>query len=265
MRKLFAVLSVFVMLFFVFSFVFYPDAVYATESHDFSMGIVMIQTSCLFDGEIHYDCGHCEEIKKEIIPATGHHLTQGKKNTMVCSCGYSETKVKKFGKSHQTFACKKAVLNLKTKTPVNGEYVFDFCEMLSPLAEEYRSFYPGFSKGYLFRLELAGKPCEPTDEMTLSILLDEDHKDYDLKVAVLSSGKFYYLENIEIKNDEILINGGDLSGVEAIFLEKGERIMMSIAVPIVVTVITIILAAVSIYAILFRNVKFRKKAKQMTE
>ena len=61
MRKLFAVLSVFVMLFFVFSFVFYPDAVYATESHDFSMGIVMIQTSCLFDGEIHYDCGHCED------------------------------------------------------------------------------------------------------------------------------------------------------------------------------------------------------------
>lgn len=259
MRKLFGIVSAFAMIFLIFSVVFYPNAVYAAETHDFSMGVVMVKTSCLFDGEIHYDCGHCDEIKKEIIPATGHHLTPDKKNTMVCSCGYSETKVKRFGKSHQTFACAKGVLTLQTRHLANGEYFFDFCEMLDPLAEEYRKFYPGFSKGYLFRLELAGKPCDLTDEMTLSILLDEDHEDHQLKVAVLRSGKFYYLENFEVKNGELLMNGGELSGVEAIFLEKGERITMSIAIPIVITVITIILAMSAIYLILFRNVIFRKK------
>ncbi len=265
MRKLFGIVSAFAMILLIFSFVFYPNAVYATDTHDFSMGVVMIKTSCLFDGEIHYDCGHCDEIKKEIIPATGHHLTPDKKNTLVCACGYSETKVKRFGKYHQTFACEKGVLTLQTKHLANGEYLFDFCEMTYPLAEEYRSFYPGFSKGYLFRLEFAGKPCEPTDEMTLSILLDEEHEDYQLKVAVLRSGKFYYLENCEIKNGEILIDGRELSGVEAIFLEKGERITMSIAVPIAVTVITVILAAGAIYLILLRNVKFRKKAESTAE
>lgn len=219
----------------------------------------MIKASCLFDGEIQYACGHCDEIKKEIIPATGHRLTPDKKNTMVCACGYSETKVKRFGKYHQTFACEKGVLTLQTKNLANGEYLFDFCEMTAPLAEEYRKFYPGFSKGYLFRLELAGKPCEPTDEMTLSILLDEEYKDNQWKVAVLRSGKFYYLENVEIKNGKIQLDGGELSGVEAIFLEKGERIAMSIAVPIIVTVITVMLASCAIYLILFRRTAFREK------
>ena len=140
---------------------------------------------------------------------------------MVCSCGYSETKVKKIGKYQQTFVCGKATLTYKTAELGNGEYAFDFCEMTEALVNDYRQYYPNFYEAYLFRLEFAGKPSELTDEMLLSIALDEELKDHHLKIAVLSSGKFYYLDHFEIKDGEILIEGEYLAGAEAIFLEKG--------------------------------------------
>ena len=258
MKRLLALTSVFLMAFIYFSFGAY-QAVYATQAHRFGAGETLIETSCLFDGRIRYVCLDCGEITEETIPATGHHLTASEKNTVACPCGYSETKIKKFGKSHQTFVCEKGVLTLKTAESSNGEYIFDFCEASSELAEEYRRFYPGFSKAYLFHLEYAGKPAEMTEEMTLFIPLTTELEDHEMKVAVLHSGKFYYLESFEIKNGEIRIDGGDLIGVEAIFLEKGERITMSVAVPIIVTIVTLILAAGAIYLILFPNLKFFRK------
>lgn len=223
------------------------------EEHNFGEGEILIKNSGLFEGKIRYICTECGEVKEQTLPATGHRLTSVEKNKAVCSCGYAETKTKKFGKSHQIFACEKGTLTLKTADLPNGEYVFDFCEMTDALSAEYRKFYPAFSKGYLFRLECAGKPCDMTEEMILSIPLDEALEDYRLKVAVLRSGKFYYLENFKIKNGEILIDGDELAGVEAIFLEKGERITMSIAVPIIVTIVTVIAAACAILWILSRR------------
>ena len=260
MKRLLTFLSVFAMLLTAFFLGVPAQTVRATHTHNFGEGTVLVEAACLFDGEIHYVCTDCGEIKEEILPATGHHLMPGKKNTVVCSCGYSETKIKKFGKSIQTFACEKGTLTLKTSVAVNGEYFFDFCEMTKTLADEYRNFYPNFSRAYLFRLEFAGKPSEMTEEMTLSISLEEELKDHQVRLAVLRSGKFYYLESCEIKDGEITVNGADLSGAEAIFLEKGERITMSIAVPIAVTVITVILAASAIFLILIRNAKLRKQA-----
>ena len=89
--------------------------------------------------------------------------------------------------------------------------------------------------------------------MQFSIFLAEELKDHEIKIAVLRAGNFYYLEDVEIKKGEILIGGEYLSDVDAIFLEKGERIMMSIAVPIVVTVVTLIAATGAVLLILSRR------------
>ena len=223
------------------------------EEHTFSEGEILIKNSCLFEGKIRYVCTDCGETKEQIIPARGHTLTSVEKNTVVCACGYSETKVKKFGKSQQTFVCGKATLIYKTKEITNGEYAFDFCKMTDVLAEEYRQYYPNFYEAYLFRLEFAGKASELTGEMQLSIALDEELKDHHLKIAVLRAGKFYYLDHFEIKDGKILIDGEYLSGAEAIFLEKGERITMSIAVPIVVTVVTLIAATSAVLFLVSRK------------
>ncbi|MBE6665296.1 MAG: hypothetical protein E7603_03610 [Ruminococcaceae bacterium] len=223
------------------------------QEHSFTEGEILIKNSGLFEGKIRYVCTDCGEVREQTIPAAGHRLTSVEKNKAVCACGYSETKTKSFGVSKQVFACEKGTLTLKTSEPVNGEYIFDFCEMTEALSAEYKKFYPAFSKGYLFRLECGGKPCDTTEEMTLSIALDEEWEDHHVKIAVLRSGKFYYLENFKIKNGEIRIGGAELAGAEAVFLEKGERITMSIAVPITVTVVTVIAAAGAVLWILSRR------------
>ena len=220
------------------------------EEHSFTEGEILIKNSGLFEGKIRYVCTDCGEVREQTIPAAGHRLTSVEKNKAVCACGYSETKTQKWGTSTQIFDCEHGTLILKTKELINGEYVFDFCEMTEALSAEYRKYYPAFSKGYLFRLECAGKPCDTTKEMTLSIPLDEELQDYHIKVAVLRSGRFYYLENFKIKNREIRIDGAELAGAEAVFLEKGERITMSIAVPIAVTAVTLAIATGAIVLIL---------------
>lgn len=223
------------------------------EEHSFGEGEILIKNSGLFEGKIRYVCTDCGAVKEQTIPAAGHRLTSVEKNKAVCSCGYAETKTKQFGKFYQIFTCEKGTLTLKTSELPDGEYVFDFCEMTDALSAEYRKFYSAFTKGYLFRLECAGKSCDMTEEMVLSIPLDETMKDHHMKIAVLRSGKFYYLENFKIKNGEIQIGGAKLVGAEAIFLERGERITMSIAVPITVTVVTVIAAAGAILWILSRR------------
>ncbi|MBR7161749.1 MAG: hypothetical protein IKD07_04960 [Clostridia bacterium] len=259
MKRLLAFLSFFAVLLTAFFLRFPAQTVRAAHTHNFGEGTVLVEAACLFDGRIRYVCKDCGETEEELLPAIGHHLTASKKNTVVCACGYSETKIKKFGGSRQTFSCEKGTLTLKISAAVNGEYLFDFCEAAPALAEEYRRFYPGFARAYLFRLEFAGKPCDMTEEMSLSIPLEKEFEGYRLKVALLRSGRFYYLENFEIKDGAVLIDGAELVGAEAVFFEKGEQVTMSIAVPITVTVVTLILAAGMIVLILFQNGKFRKK------
>ncbi|MBQ3490047.1 MAG: hypothetical protein IJA86_05625 [Clostridia bacterium] len=230
------------------------------EEHHFGEGEIIVKQSCLFEGKIRYTCADCGEVKEQILPAKGHRMTIVGKNEVVCSCGYSETTVKKFGKIQQIFASEKGTLTIESLALANGEYHFDFCEMTDVLTNEYRKYYPGFFKAYLWKLEFAGKPYELTSKMTFSIPIDEELEDHRIKIAVLREGRFYYLENVRIKNGEILINGELLSGAEAIFLEKGERITMSVAIPIIVTAVTVVLAAGAICLILFRAGIFRKKS-----
>ncbi len=233
-----------------------------TEKHNFTNGEILMEHSCLFDGKIRYICTDCGEVKEQILPASGHSFISVEKNKAVCSCGYSETTVRKLGKIQQIFACEKGTLTIESSVPSNGEYHFDFCEMTEAQAEEYRLYYPGFSKAYLWKLEFAGESCELTSKMTFSIPLDEEFSDHHVKIAVLRGGRFYYLEDFKVKDGTILINGEALSGAQAMFLERGERITMSIAVPIAVTVITVILAAGAIFLILFRSRSFRKRANE---
>ena len=254
MKKTIQFFLVFSMMFLFVSFGFGANAVYAQdeEEHNFGDGEFVIKEGCLFDGRLRYVCKDCGEIKEQPVPAKGHSLYAVDQNMSVCYCGYSETKVTKLGKSIQTFVCAKGSLTYTCKTSelANGEYGFDFCEMTEALANEYRQYYPSFTKAYLFQLECAGNDCEMTADMQLSIFLDEEMRNHEMKIAVLRSGSFYYLEGVEIKNGEILIEGEDLSGVEAIFLEKGERITMSIAVPIVLTCVTVFMATGLIILIL---------------
>lgn len=257
MKKVVMFLLVLVPMFLFVSFGLGANAVYAQdgEEHNFGEGKFIIKESCLFDGKLRYVCADCGEIMEQTLPAKGHSLYAVDQNMLVCYCGYSETKVTKLGKSIQTFVCTKGSMTYTCKSSdlTNGEYGFDFCEMTEALANEYRQYYPGFTKAYLFHLEYAGNACEPTADMQLSIFLDEEMKDHEMKIAVLRSGNFYYLEDVEIKKGEVLIAGEYLSGVDAVFLEKGERIMMSIAVPIVVTAVTLIAAAGAVILILSRR------------
>ena len=58
-----------------------------------------------------------------------------------------------------------------------------------------------------------------------------------------------------IERGKVTVNGQDLIGAEAIFVEKGEEIKPSFIIPLIITIVVIVAAAVVIVIILTKKGK----------
>lgn len=227
-------------------------------NHVYGDAVVITAKTCLTDGVSERTCAHCGEKKTEVVAAEGHALgaptVNGKVSVRACACGYQEsTKTVKKG-VEKTLTCYAGTLEIVGAAAAN-DIAFELNVMPMADAANYKQYYTTFSNAYVFKLLTAGADTAFTSDMTLSINLDSTFEGYEAKVVVLRNGAFYPVANTETDDNVVSVNGQDLIGAEAIFVEKGEEIKPSFIIPLIITIVVIVAAAVVIVIILTKKGK----------
>ena len=232
----------------------------APENHVYGEPVVIENKTCLTDGKTESTCVQCGAKKTDVDPAVGHVLSapvvDGKISTKTCACGYQEIVKTVKGGVEKTLSCHAGSLTI-TGAAASLDYSFELNVMPMDVAANYKQYYTTFSNAYVYKLLSAGNAAAFTADMTVSVKLDSSFDGYEGKVVVLRNGAFYPVSNTETKNGEVTVNGVDLIGAEAIFVEKGEEIKPNFIIPIVITVATIAIAAIIIVVILSKKSKKR--------
>jgi hypothetical protein len=227
-------------------------------NHVFGDAVVVTAKTCLTDGLKERTCVHCSEKMTETDAATGHTLgapvVDGKLATRACVCGYQEVAKTVKNGVEKTLTCHAGALEI-VGAVASADYAFELNVMPMADAANYKQYYTTFTHAYVFKLLSAGENVTFTSDMTLSINLDSSFDGYAAKVVVLRNGAFYPVNNTETDDGVVTVNGQDLIGAEAIFLEKGEEMKPSFVLPLIITIAVIVVAAVVIVIILSKKNK----------
>ncbi len=227
-------------------------------NHVFGDAVVVTAKTCLTDGLKERTCVHCSEKTTEVDVAAGHTLgapvVDGKLSTRACACGYTEvTKTVKNG-VEKSLSCHAGKLTIGGAA-ASADYSFELNAMPMADAANYKQYYTTFNNAYVFKLLSAGENAAFTADMTLEINLDSTFDGYEAKVVVLRNGAFYPVNETETDDGVVTVQGQDLIGAEAIFVEKGEEMKLDFLLPIIITVAVILVAAVVIIIILTKKSK----------
>lgn len=227
-------------------------------NHVYGEAVVVTSKTCLTDGLKERTCAHCGDKKTEVDAAVGHTLgaptVDGKLSTRACTCGYQEiTKTVKNG-IEKTLSCHAGALKI-TGAAASNDFAFELNVMPMADAANYKQYYTTFSNAYVFKLLSSGADTAFTADMTVDVKLDSTFDGYEAKVVVLRNGAFYPVSNTETDDGVVTIQGQDLIGAEAIFLEKGEEMTPDFILPLIITVAVIAVAAIIIVVILVKKGK----------
>lgn len=228
------------------------------NGHSYGEWTTVSAKTCITDGVKEHTCKYCQKVEREVDASTGHSFgdpsIKGKVTTKTCGiCGYVEqTKTVKNG-------VQKTLASISGSLTVNGStaarnVLFEIGAMDMDKAAYYQN-HQKFDKAYTLRFLVDGKDAAITSDMELSMKIDASLKDYDISVVVLRGNAFYTVGNYSRKGLDVVIPGSELSGVDSIFIVKGEASGPNIVVPIIIAVLTLAIAGGVIYFIMSKNKK----------
>ena len=228
------------------------------DNHKFGEWETVVAKTCVTDGEKSRTCELCNFVQTETDACTGHVLgdavVDGKFSTKTCGvCGYRETiKTVKDG-TVKTLSSASGALVL-TGTEAAKNYTFEL-GVPSMETEAYYKQYLDFYKAYTFKVLVDGEAASVNDSMELTIATDPLLENYEISVLRLVGNSFYPINNFERDDGEVIIPGAELSGAEVIFVVKGEEASPNLVIPIVVTIVTVVIAGAAICIFMVKGKK----------
>ena len=244
------------------------------SSHNYVRKVVR-EASCYDDGVVEYICSICgnsDETRKETSPATGHRFTSSGSTKTCVHCGMAIER--KDSSRNPTVTVKFDDFTLKVDISKSdpGD-IWLKVEELSPDGDEYKLanglVKEGHSiqKAYRVGLYINGKEAEFTDNMTLSVTLDQSLKDVPASVQYMPT--LTSLEEVgglsrnklalsfpadslkDAANDLLVIDvGGDETNPGDDKNPSDEKGDYNIAVPIIIISVAIVATGVTLFAVL---------------
>ena len=228
------------------------------DNHKFGEWETVVAKTCVTDGEKSRTCELCNFVQTETDACTGHVLgdavVDGKFSTKTCGvCGYRETiKTVKDGTVKTLSSASGALVLSGTEAAKN--YTFEL-GVPSMETEAYYKQYLDFYKAYTFKVLVDGEAASVNDSMELTIATDPLLENYEISVLRLVGNSFYPINNFERDDGEVIIPGAELSGAEVIFVVKGEEASPNLVIPIVVTIVTVVIAGAAICIFMMKGKK----------
>ena len=228
------------------------------ENHKFGEWKTIVSKTCVTDGEKARTCELCSLVETETDACTGHvfgsAVVDGKVTTKTCGvCGYKETvKTVKNG-VEKTLSSAAGSLSL-AGAEASKNYVFEL-GIPDMETEAYYKQYLEFYKAYTFKVLVDGVETPVNESMELSIATDPLLENYEISVIRLVGNSFYPVSEFDRKDNQVIIPGSELAGTEVLFVVKGEETSPNLVIPIVVTVVTLVIAGAAIYIFMAKNKK----------
>lgn len=228
------------------------DIAIDANAHKYGEWNVVEEKSCITSGVKEHTCEYCGVKERAVDECEGHLFgaatVDGKTSTKVCSiCGYKEvTKTVKNG-VEKTLSGVGGSLTV-TGGSASGDIAFEISAMAADDLAYYKQYYSTIETAYTYKVLVGDREGTITSDMSLTINLGGAFEDYDCKIYVLnpSDRGLYPVSEFERKGTNVTISGEDLTGMEAIFVEKGEESKPNYIVPIVITVVTLAVAGAAI-------------------
>lgn len=226
------------------------------NNHQFSEWQTVVSKTCVTDGEKTRTCALCNTVETEKDACTGHvmgeAITEGKVTTKTCGvCGYKESiKTVKDG-IEKTYSSVGGAL-VVTGTEASKNYAFEI-GVPDMQTEAYYREHQNFYKAYTFKVLSDGTKVPMNDSMNLVLKTDAALEDYEISFLVLRDNAFWPVNEFERDDNEVIIPGSELVGADTIFVVRGEESSPNLVVPIIVTIVTLVVAGAAIYFFMIRG------------